>query len=194
MSKTILETVTGKKFDVLNPKSEMVSLDDIAWSLSRQSRFNGHTIPVIPFSVAQHSIHVAEYVAKRYDLSLVPAALMHDAAEAYISDIPSPIKHIPEVRTVIKKLELNILDVIFEALDISWPDESGWECIEYADMYCRRVEAYQFMYSRGNDWEGLPEVSLLDLQKFEEPMASVEVYERFLKYWEQIKICRKNLK
>lgn len=185
MSKTTLETVSGVMFDVINPTPEMVNLDDIAWSLSRQARFNGMTIPLIPYSVAQHSINVAKRVGRETgNVALIKAALMHDAAEAYISDIPSPIKHIPELRPVIKAAEEKILRVIFESFDLPWPKDDHWKIIEESDMYWRAVEAYQFMYSRGKDWEGLPKVSLLDLQEFEDPLTSVEAYQKFKGFWE----------
>jgi hypothetical protein len=188
MSKTLLETVTGVMFDVIDPKPEMVKLDDIAWSLSRQARFNGHTIPLVPYSVAQHSVNVAKRVElKSNSRVLTRAALMHDAAEAYISDIPSPIKHIPQVRETIKAAEDKILRVVFEKFEIVWPNEEGWAIIEEADIWWRAVEAYQFMHSRGKDWTGLPEVSLIDLQNFEDPWASIEAYVKFKTHWNLLK-------
>jgi 5'-deoxynucleotidase YfbR-like HD superfamily hydrolase len=188
MSKTLLETVTGVMFDVIDPHPDMVELDDIAWSLSRQARFNGHTIPLIPYSVAQHSVNVSMRVAQKSSYKpLIRAALMHDAAESYISDIPSPIKHIPQVRETIKAAEDKILRVVFEKFEILWPTAEEWEIIDEADIWWRAVEAYQFMYSRGKDWTGLPAVSLIDLQNFEDPWTSIEAYEKFKMHWNLLK-------
>lgn len=188
MSKTILETVSGVMFDVMNPQPEMVNFEDIAWSLSRQARFNGHTTSLVPYSVAQHSIMVAKRVAKHCpkdcnQADLVRAALLHDAPECYISDIPSPIKHIPGFREQIKSIEDKILTVILNKLNVPQPSESGWHCIEEADMWCRAVEAHAFMYSRGRDWEGLPKPSFIELQNFEDPLTSLQAYERFKDYF-----------
>jgi hypothetical protein len=55
----IIETVTGKFVDIENPNRDDINLVDIAWALSRISRFAGHTITPIPYTVAQHSVLVA---------------------------------------------------------------------------------------------------------------------------------------
>lgn len=177
---TILETVTGVMFDCDDPKIHMVNLDDIAWSLSRQSRFNGHTIPVVPYSVAQHCVLVSDDLAVNHNnQDLLLAALLHDSAEAYISDIPSPVKQIPGVREKIKELEDKILKVVFDSFEVPWPSDDEWELIHMADLKCRAIEAHAFMFSRGSKWHGLPEVSLLDLQRFEQPWESITAYNAF---------------
>lgn len=83
---TWLGTNSGKRIDLLQPDPEAFTLEDIATGLSRVARFNGQTSR--RYSVAEHSINVASLVAPKYRL----AALLHDAAEAYICDIPSPLK------------------------------------------------------------------------------------------------------
>lgn len=59
---TSMETVSGIYVDVANPKKEDIRLTDIAWSLSRQPRFAGHTITRLPYNVAHHSVFVSEIV------------------------------------------------------------------------------------------------------------------------------------
>ena len=78
-----IQTYSGVKFDLLNPTSAMVNISDIAHALSNICRFTGHCSQF--YSVAQHSTLVA---------SKVPTlqALLHDAAEAYIQDISTPLK------------------------------------------------------------------------------------------------------
>ena len=95
-----LQTATGIQFWPLDPRPEEVNVVDIAIALSNQCRFGGHLgkwvsikpghdrfIPQL-YSVAQHSVLVA--------LNLPPAfqkqGLLHDAAEAYLVDVPRPIK------------------------------------------------------------------------------------------------------
>ena len=96
-----LETVSGRKVDVVNPDPATIDITDIAWALSPMPRFSGHSIPYIPYSVAQHSIQVAKDLASLGPLVQL-YGLLHDAAEAYINDLPSPVKHIPEIHSVIK--------------------------------------------------------------------------------------------
>lgn len=86
-----MTTASGGRFWPLDPRAEDVSLADIACSLAKTPRYRGHTRAF--YSVAEHSVLLARHVegvgARR---DLVAWALMHDAAEAYCCDVPSPIK------------------------------------------------------------------------------------------------------
>lgn len=91
MSTYWLNTATGKRFDFNDPKPEDIDIVDIAVALSHQCRYAGHTRK--HWSVARHSILVAravELVTGGGDP--VRWALLHDAAEAYVTDIPWPLK------------------------------------------------------------------------------------------------------
>ena len=184
MGNPVLETVTGKLVDVVNTTPDMIDFEDIAWSLSRQSRFNGHTITLVPYSVAQHSMQVASRVSGfTENTNVVLAALLHDAAEAYISDIPSPIKNIDGFRAHIKQIEDKITCVIFEALNVPYPSEFEWKLIKDADKWCQAIEAHAFMSSRGMYWQGLPKPDLVELQRFSNPLASTDAYFAFKQYF-----------
>lgn len=91
-SKTSLITSNGRYVDPLDFKSEDVDINVIAHALANICRFNGQTNEF--YSVAQHSVHVAERVSQLTDnKEIVLLALFHDASEAYICDIPRPLKH-----------------------------------------------------------------------------------------------------
>lgn len=98
-----MQTYTGKQFWPLDPRPEEVNIEDIAHALSHQCRYGGHCLRF--YSVAEHSVHLARavpYYAKAW-------ALMHDAAEAYLVDVPRPIKgSLPEY----KAIEARLLEVI----------------------------------------------------------------------------------
>lgn len=79
-------TVTGKRFDLHEPDSDLIDPRDITHSLAHLCRFNGHTREF--YSVAQHSCMVADLVPDEDKL----AALLHDATEAYIGDMVQPLK------------------------------------------------------------------------------------------------------
>jgi 5'-deoxynucleotidase YfbR-like HD superfamily hydrolase len=81
-----IETYTGKKVDVFSAKPEDISILDIAHALSMLCRFNGHLKRFL--SVAEHCVATSRWC--RSELALV--GLLHDAAEAYLSDAPAPIK------------------------------------------------------------------------------------------------------
>jgi len=91
---------------VFDPKPEMFNIRDIAHALSMQPRFLGH-LPIF-YSVAQHSIQVADIVAKEHP-ELALEALLHDAAEAYIGDQASPIKkELPDYKALEATVEASI--------------------------------------------------------------------------------------
>lgn len=83
---TAIATVTGRVIDFLNPDPEQISLDDIARGLSRAPRYAGQTEK--PYTVIQHSLLVAHLAPAEHRLH----ALLHDAPEAYLCDVPSPFK------------------------------------------------------------------------------------------------------
>jgi len=86
-----LETYTGRKFWPLDPCCTEVDITDIAHALSMQCRFGGHC--KIFYSVAEHSILVSKEIkARGHNYKLQLYGLLHDAAEAYICDLPRPIK------------------------------------------------------------------------------------------------------
>jgi len=82
-----IRTFTGKYVNVFEPTLEMICIEDIAHALSMQCRFGGH-LPYF-YSVAQHSINCS-FLVDTPCLKL--EVLMHDASEAYLLGIPSPIK------------------------------------------------------------------------------------------------------
>lgn len=81
-----IQTFTGKRFDLSNPQPEMVCINDIAHALANVCRFTGHCQGF--YSVAQHSVFVARLVPQELRLQ----ALLHDATEAYIADLSTPLK------------------------------------------------------------------------------------------------------
>ena len=209
-----IETVSGNLVNPTNPNPDAIDLHDIAWSLSRIPRFAGHTVTAIPYNVAQHSIYVSQLLERFVDNpesildygseeqygTLVSVAhawkslgtddylligLLHDAHEAYIGDIPSPIKRIPELRPTIKLIEGKLDHAIrlhFKLDEISEQDQAF---IKFCDLLAQAIEGYQFMPSRGLNWE-LPKPSLAMLQQFPEPLSPLESYTEFIKRFEYL--------
>ena len=104
-------THSGKIFNILYPKPEMIDINDIAESLAKQCRFNGHIKGF--YSVAEHSVRCSS-ICKKYPLD----ALMHDAAEAYTGDIVAPYKRIfPGM----KAIEDHIYKVICGVFGLRYP-------------------------------------------------------------------------
>lgn len=88
-------TATGRRIELDWPQvANELQIFDIAWALAQVNRFNGHALR--PYSVAEHSLLVADIVEREMlqPPAAVLAALMHDAHEAYVGDVPTPVKHI----------------------------------------------------------------------------------------------------
>lgn len=88
-----IQTYSGVAFWPLDPRPEEIDILDIAHALSHQCRFSGHTKWF--YSVAEHSFLVSTLVSPKDKLW----ALLHDASEAYLVDVPRPIKNLlPEYK------------------------------------------------------------------------------------------------
>ncbi len=129
---------SGRAFDFANPLPAMVCLDDIVHALTRISRWGGNIEPV-SFSVAQHSLVVAS-ACTRPDSRLY--ALLHDAGEAYIGDIPTPLKlWMENAGAGIIGLEMQILyKAIFPALGIEPPTPEINRDVHEADQIALATE------------------------------------------------------
>jgi len=87
-----LQTVSGRWVNPFDPDPSQLDAGDIARALANQCRFGGHSR--VFYSVAQHSVIVSELVEQGGgEVEDVFAALMHDATEAYLGDMPHPLKH-----------------------------------------------------------------------------------------------------
>ncbi|WP_080662516.1 HNH endonuclease [Sinorhizobium meliloti] len=84
-----MQTYTGRKFWPMDPRADEVFIEDIAHSLSLQCRYAGHCLRF--YSVAEHSVHLARHLRwQGVDVALW--ALLHDASETYLVDVPRPVK------------------------------------------------------------------------------------------------------
>lgn len=170
-----IETHSGKEFHFLNPKEDDIHIDDIAFSLSNQSRFTGHTVF---YSVAEHSILVSELLwlqTKNNDLAL--AGLLHDASEAYLSDLASPIKQFfPEY----KKME----DKIDECIKKKYKLLSDPR-VKQADLQQLCTEAYYLLPSNGKTWKCIEGFNPYD-GLIPEGLSPDIAYDKFLFFYRQL--------
>lgn len=111
MNKAVIETCSGEWFDYLNPEPSTIHITDVACGLGNICRFSGQ-IPDF-YSVAEHSILMSEVMDDPTDAMW---ALMHDAAEAYICDIPSPLKQ--ELGPKLEAIERTILKAVAQKFDL----------------------------------------------------------------------------
>ena len=143
-----IQTYKGIQFYPLDPRPEDIDIEDIAHALSLTCRFGGHCKEF--YSVAQHSIYVAMECKERWpnrkDLHLW--GLLHDAGEAYIPDIPRPIKHGQDIGTLME-CEKNILKIVVEKYGLHFPEP---EEIKIVDNALLATEAFQLMGKSLANW------------------------------------------
>ena len=126
-----IKTYAGEYFDAFNPDPAKVHIEDIAHALSQQPRYGGH----LPkhYSVAQHSLYVSELLPKPLKL----AGLLHDATEAYMPDVPSPLKaRLPEV----KNMENGLMKVILGKFGVWEVYRHNYSQIKEADIEALKIE------------------------------------------------------
>lgn len=135
LSKTCIGIVHGHVIDPINPDPDDIHIEDIAWSLSQQRRFTGHLKK--PYSVAEHSVRVSLVVPEED----AKAALMHDSSEAYLLDVPSPLKN-ALFGDRYRQVEDKLMEVISEKFGFEWPLP---ESVVYADNALLRTENRDLM-------------------------------------------------
>ena len=128
---TILTSWSGVDIDITSPQTSDIHIKDIAHSLSMICRYNGTTR--YHYSVAQHCVAVANVAQKMgCPPEQVLYALLHDATEAYICDIPRPLK---TLLSDYNKIEQTLNRVIMDKFGISGVDTTTVDIIDYNIVY-----------------------------------------------------------
>ena len=151
----------------------------MAHHLAKLERYNG--AGQWPYSVGQHSLHVAEALPRAYKLQ----GLLHDATEAYLGDVVSPLKvMLPKYR----KIEQNVMRAICRRFEITFPRP---DIIKRADQAVMAAEMEQVV-----QWPDLakrPELPLPPPGLVIRPMPWEEVKQVFLERFHELKKTRELL-
>lgn len=113
---TWIQTASGLKFPLLEIDPAAILIEDIAHALSMLCRFNAQCLRF--YSVAEHSVHVSHEI--RPDLALI--GLMHDTAEAYLGDVPGPLK---KQLTQFQEIEANLMRAIAAKFAFAVPEDGS---------------------------------------------------------------------
>jgi hypothetical protein len=131
---------SGAHFDLLDPWNSEFTIEDIAHGLSNTCRYAGQCRKF--YSVAEHSWHTSYIVPGPWKL----AALMHDAAEAFIGDVTRPLKSLlPDY----KRIERNVEDAIAIRFDIAGMDAPE---VKSADLAMLAAEQAEIMPAHADGW------------------------------------------
>lgn len=149
------QTYTGRKFDPERVDEKNINIIDIAHALSNLCRFAGHTDRF--YSVAQHSVLVSGILEEQ---GLSPeccfAGLLHDATEAYLIDLPQPIKRLPQMEGYCAMEEV-LAGVIASRFGFAHSIMSGVQ-VKRADLIALATEARDLV-GDPQDWQTLKGVT-----------------------------------
>ncbi|MGR2663142.1 phosphohydrolase [Chromobacterium haemolyticum] len=151
MTTAIIETVTGRLVDLLHPSPADIEIYEIAHHLSHLCRFGGACRPF--YSVAEHSVRVARILPPRLQL----AGLLHDAAEAYVGDVVTPLKRVLPSYQYTEGLLAAAIETRFR-LELSEEDRAA---IRRADLVLLATERRDLMPQSGAEWPILAGVAPL---------------------------------
>ncbi len=169
---TWILTKSGRKFDYMNPKPEQIHILDIAHGLACEARFAGQTRSF--YSVAQHSTQLSYLVGRE----LAVEGLLHDAAEAYCKDIPSPLKALlPEYQVI----ENRVQTAINKRFGLP---ETGNASVKEADLIMLATERRDLMPKHYEEWLCLKGV--LPMERRIEPRNPYRAYLMFLQRWMEL--------
>ena len=142
-----MQTYMGRKFWPLDPRLEDIYIEDIAHSLSNQCRFAGHCKEF--YSVAEHSVRVASLLeGQSWDLDVCLLGLLHDASEAYLVDLPRPVKRQVEGYS---ELERVCMQAIIEKYDLH-EAVRFLDRVKEADEILLATEQRDLMSTPPDDW------------------------------------------
>lgn len=157
--KSWIQTFTRQKFSVLEPDLVLLDVRDIARGLSMQCRYVGQVGKF--YSVAEHCIRVSR---KAEEMLVIHAGhpeqseevqvtagwgLIHDAAEAYLGDVPAPVKRLPEMAAY-RDAERRVMATICEWLSL--PKEEP-RMIEFLDKDILGLEVSQLKSPPQAGWD-----------------------------------------
>lgn len=173
---------SGKYFDYEHPSESEFTISDIAHALSHICRFAGHT--PYHYSVAQHSVYVSQLVDEEDKL----AALLHDAAEAFIGDMVRPLKQImPEFREMERRIEVAVFSrfglKLTNVFQIGQPNIISayiHPAIKAADNAMLKAEQIQLM-ANGDHWSSLHKIEAAPviIERWSPEKAKVEFLSEF---------------
>lgn len=163
-----IETYSGRFVDLYDPDPATIALEDIAQALSLTCRYGGHVKRF--YSVAEHVVLVHDLMEhERNQLGLLQAALLHDAAEAFLGDVVSPLKYaqrcaefdypgaihrasmVGDFTGAYKNLTTRMERAIAVRFGVD-ADAFDHHDVQVVDMWALRIEAAELTHSGGANW------------------------------------------
>lgn len=167
-----MQTHSGRRFYPLDPRPEEIDSEDIAHALSLLCRYGGHVDRF--YSVAEHCVLMSWAVAPDNAL----AALLHDATEAYVVDVPRPLKQqLPDYQLI----EGVVWIAIAKRFGLASPDLPGE--VHEADNRIL-INERSTLFSRAEQWPALD--GLMALPVMVTGWSPAEAEENYLSRLEEL--------
>ncbi len=172
MPPSFIETHSGVAFRPLSPAAEDIQINDIAHALSNQCRFSGHTHTF--YSVAEHCVRVSQLLEEWGESpSTILWGILHDASEAYLVDIPTPLKR-ERLFDAYRVAESCLMRTICDRYGLARKQPA---IVHKADAVLLATEARDLMPFKPEHWGALTEEPL---ERKIAPWSSAEAERSFL--------------
>jgi hypothetical protein len=143
-----IQTFSGVIFYPLDPREEDIFLMDVGHGLSNKARFTGHTRRF--YSTAEHSTRVSWCLRDMgFDLMTQYVGLHHDDTDAYLPDVPTPLKRLPEFQWF-RDLEESMQELCYKRFGAIVTD---YKPVKRADVILLLTEKRDLMPLKNHNWD-----------------------------------------
>ena len=150
-----IKLASGAYLDIANPDPNLIDLESIAHGLSMTCRYGGQCPEF--YSVAEHSVLCTVAAREAGDSDILRDVLLHDAAEAFIGDIPKPIKlMLPDYQEVEAAVEAAIRERFGLSVDSA-------DRVKKYDRAVLKLEKQTMWPEDSEEWEGFSEIEAIKL-------------------------------
>lgn len=173
-------TNSGKMINMADPDMNSICSEDIAHALSMICRATGNFRHF--YSVAQHSLNcMREAQARGFSRRVCFAALLHDASEAYLCDVPTPLKELlPDYRRIEKKFQKEIMKK-FGLYPLSEEEEHLVKLVDEAMLYYefKCLHTIPICFEKAPQLCSMPNVECMDMRAVEQMfLREVKAFEK----------------
>jgi hypothetical protein len=169
-----IQTASGVIFYPLDPKIEDIELVDVVHALSHKARFTGHTRKF--YSTCEHSVRVSRHLeSKGASIMDQYIGLHHDDSDAYLPDVPTPLKVLPEF-SWFRELEKNIEALCYKKFGCVVTDYS---VIKNSDIILLLTEKRDLMPKKNGNWRHSYSQEAIPEPYFIEPWSPEEARSRY---------------
>ena len=145
-SSPFIETFTGVRFQPLKPNFADIRIEDIAHALSNQCRFSGHVRHF--YGVAEHSVRVSRLLTG-LGAGVELWGLLHDASEAYLVDLPTPLKSQSTIGDGYRVAERRLMRAVAKRFGLIGHEPGA---VRVADAKLLATEVRDLMFAKPEHW------------------------------------------